>query len=151
MNYKNLNGKETEAKTTKKEQILIPNPAFDLTTLQTEAYKFHGITPSRTLQIAQSLYLNGLISYPRTSSQKLPSSIDYKEILKKVASAFNVKNLIKRKTPIEGKKSDPAHPSIYPTGNKQILSGDEEKILLKILCLPGFPTNRAFTSQSSVP
>jgi len=29
---------------------------------------------------------------------------------------------------LKGKKSDSAHPSIYPTGNKQILSGDEEKI-----------------------
>ena len=30
--------------------------------------------------------------------------------------------------PVEGKKSDPAHPSIYPTGNFQILAGEEEKI-----------------------
>ena len=126
--FEKLKGKEVEANTTKKEQTLIPNPAFDLTTLQTEAYKFHSITPSRTLQIAQGLYLNGLISYPRTSSQKLPASINYKEILKKVASEFNVKNLIKRKAPIEGKKSDPAHPAIYPTGEFQILAGDDKKL-----------------------
>ena len=126
--FDSLEGKETEAKTTKSEQSLQPNPAFDLTSLQTEAYKFYKITPSRTLQIAQGLYLGGLISYPRTSSQKLPEAIGYKEILKKIAAAFNAEKLIKRKQPIEGKKTDPAHPAIYPTGESQILTGDDKQI-----------------------
>jgi len=126
--FDNLKGKTVEATTTKKQEALPPQPPFSLTTLQTEAYKFYGLTPSRTLQIAQSLYLNGLISYPRTSSQKLPDSIDYKSILKTVANKFKAKHLIKNHKPIEGKKSDPAHPSIYPTGSFQILSGDDEKI-----------------------
>jgi len=52
------------------------------------------LTPSKTLQIAQSLYLAGLISYPRTSSQKLPASIGYKEILKKLAKEYDVEKLI---------------------------------------------------------
>ena len=126
--FKNLKGKTVQVNTNKTEQILPPNPPFDLTTLQTEVYKFHGITPSNTLRAAQSLYLGGLISYPRTSSQKLPDSISYKEILKKLSKEYKVENLIVKDKPIEGKKSDPAHPSIYPTGNSQILSGDEEKI-----------------------
>lgn len=126
--FDNLKGKTAIAKTEKKSELLPPQPPFNLTTLQTEAYKFYGITPSRTLQIAQGLYLNSLISYPRTSSEKLPASIAYKEILNKVANHFKASHLIKRQTPIEGKKSDPAHPSIYPTGNFQILSGDDEKI-----------------------
>jgi len=126
--FEKLKGKTCEAKTFKKEQSISPSPAFDLTSLQTEAYKFYKITPSRTLQIAQGLYLNGLISYPRTSSQKLPESIGYKEILKKIASKFKVEKLIKRKKPVEGKKSDPAHPAIYPTGEFQILASDDKKI-----------------------
>ena len=126
--FENLNGKNGIAETTKKAEIFPPQPPFNLTTLQTEAYKFYGITPARTLQIAQSLYLSGLISYPRTSSQQLPASIAYKEILDKVAGHFKTQHLIKRQKPIEGKKTDPAHPSIYPTGNFQILSGDDEKI-----------------------
>ena len=127
-NFENLNGKTAIAETKKTQQILPPNPPFNLTTLQTEAYKFHGITPSKTLQAAQSLYLSGLISYPRTSSQKLPDSINYKEILNNLSKKYNVKNLITRKKPVEGKKTDPAHPSIHPTGEEQILSGDEEKV-----------------------
>ncbi|HUS51582.1 MAG TPA: DNA topoisomerase I [Candidatus Paceibacterota bacterium] len=127
-NFKDFTGKTAKAKTIQREQILPPNPPFNLTTLQTEAYKFYGLTPSRTLQIAQSLYLSSLISYPRTSSQKLPISIGYKDILKKLAIRYKVTKLIKKNKPIEGKKSDSAHPSIYPTGNFQILSGDDEKI-----------------------
>jgi DNA topoisomerase I len=127
-NFDNLEGKNANASTEKKQEILPPQPPFNLTNLQTEAYKFYGITPSNTLKAAQSLYLGGLISYPRTSSQKLPDSIDYKNILKIVSKKYGVENLIKKTKPIEGKKTDPAHPSIYPTGNFQILSGDEEKI-----------------------
>ena len=126
--FEKLKGRKTVAETQKKEQIVPPPFPFDLTTLQTETYKFHGLSPSRTLQAAQSLYLAGLISYPRTSSQKLPASINYAEILKKLAEKYDVSSLMKREKPVEGKKSDPAHPSIYPTGNTQILSGDEEKV-----------------------
>ena len=121
-------GRKAVAVLEKKSQMLPPNPPFDLTTLQTESYRVCGTTPARTMQIAQSLYLAGLISYPRTSSQKLPDSIAYGEILEKLAERYKVQNLITRKKPFEGKKSDPAHPSIYPTGNFQILSGEEEKI-----------------------
>ena len=126
--FENLVGKNVQVTTEKKQEILPPQPPFNLTTLQTEAYKFYGITPSNTLKAAQSLYLGGLISYPRTSSQKLPDSIDYKSILKIMAKKYNVESLIIKNKPIEGKKTDPAHPSIYPTGNFQILSGDDDKI-----------------------
>jgi len=127
--FKNLKGKKAEANTKKREQVLRPQPPFNLTTLQTEAYKLHGITPSNALKSAQSLYLAGLISYPRTSSQKLPKEIGYDKILRKMARKYNATSLIKRKTPIEGSKTDPAHPSIYPTGQEGgILSGNDEKI-----------------------
>lgn len=127
--FENLVGKKALAETKKTEQILPPNPPFNLTTLQTEAYKFHGISPSNTLRAAQSLYLASLISYPRTSSQKLPKEIGYKEILEKLKIRYKCGKLIVKDKPLEGKKTDPAHPSIYPTGNKPpILSGDEEKI-----------------------
>jgi DNA topoisomerase-1 len=126
--FDNIKGKEVIAETIKQQESISPPYPFNLTTLQMEAYKFYGITPSKTLQIAQSLYLAGLISYPRTSSQKLPEAIGYKDIIKKLAKDFKAEKLITRDKPVEGPKTDPAHPSIYPTGNKQILSGDEDKI-----------------------
>ena len=116
------------AKTTEKEEKLIPPYPFDLTTLQREAHKFYRISPSNTLKIAQSLYLSGIISYPRTSSQKIPKEINPRKILKRLESRFPSAKNATRKFPVEGNKSDPAHPSIYPTGDFKNISGDEQKL-----------------------
>ncbi|OGJ19033.1 DNA topoisomerase I, partial [Candidatus Pacearchaeota archaeon RBG_13_36_9] len=127
--FKTLKGKEAIAVTTKSQEKIPPPSPFDLTTLQTEAYKFHGLNPSRTLALAQQLYLAGLISYPRTSSQKLPASIQYKDILKKLSKNYkNFTDYAKKEKPVEGSKSDPAHPSIYPTGDYKELSLEEKKV-----------------------
>ncbi|MDP3986945.1 MAG: DNA topoisomerase I, partial [Nanoarchaeota archaeon] len=139
--FKDLVGKKGDAKTEKKEQKLLPNPPFNLTTLQTESYRLFGITPVRTLAAAQSLYLAGLISYPRTSSQKLPPSINYGDILSILSKEYKVEKLITKSKPLEGKKTDPAHPSIYPTGELGIgaMSDQEKKIynliVKRFLCL----------------
>jgi DNA topoisomerase-1 len=126
--FKSLKGKIAEARTEKSEQRIPPLFPFDLTALQTEAYKFLGLTPAKTLQVAQKLYLAGLISYPRTSSQQIPDSIAPRKILEKLSQNFSETKFITRSKPIEGKKSDPAHPSIYPTGEYNELSGDELKL-----------------------
>jgi len=100
-----------------------PPVPFDLGALQSEAYKLFRYTPMRTSNTLQHLYLDALISYPRTSSQKLPSSINFKHILKKFTKAaaytkHSTELLAKPALkPNEGKKTDPAHPAIYPTGN----------------------------------
>ena len=124
--FDGLIGKNILLHTEKSSSNLPPNPPFNLTALQTEAYRLYGITPSRTLQIAQALYLGGMISYPRTSSQKLPISIEYKEILRKLSKKYGVEKLITRDKPVEGPKSDPAHPSIYPTGENYNVELDGE-------------------------
>lgn len=94
---------------------------FDLTSLQIEAYRALRISPKDTLSLAQELYVNGYISYPRTSSQKLPVSIEYDKIVKDLSEQDSYTKLCeglisKGLKPNEGKKSDPAHPAIYPTG-----------------------------------
>jgi DNA topoisomerase-1 len=108
---------------------------FDLTTLQTEAYRLFKIKPKETLEHAQNLYIGGYTSYPRTSSQKLPSSLDYKKILKKVSENIEYKKkcemILSKKVikPNEGKKEDDAHPAIHPTGeNPKKLKPREDKI-----------------------
>lgn len=114
-----------------------PPVPFDLGTLQSEAYGLFGYTPRRTSFIAQRLYLDALISYPRTSSQKLPPEINYEAILKKLSRVAKYKKLAKellRKPelkPREGKKKDPAHPAIYPTGKlpERDLDDSEKKVL----------------------
>ncbi len=120
--------KEAIAETKKFEESIPPGVPFDLTTLQKEAYRVYKLSPSQTLVIAQKLYLDGLISYPRTSSQKIPQEIKPKKILKKLEKQFPEAKGAARPYPIEGKKSDPAHPSIYPTGDFAKLAGAEEKL-----------------------
>lgn len=103
---------------------------FDLTTLQTEAYRLFGIKPKQTLDIAQNLYTSGYISYPRTSSQKLPN-INFKKILEQLSKYDrNAAELLKKQSlkPNEGKKTDPAHPAIYPTGIIPSLKERDAKI-----------------------
>ena len=125
--FKNI--KEANAETKKTEEHILPPHPFDLTSLQREAYRHYGISPSQALSAAQKLYLDGLISYPRTSSQKIPPSIEPKKILKILEKYFpkEVKLAVRAK-PIEGKNSDPAHPSIFPTGEYKKLEGNEQKI-----------------------
>ncbi len=127
--FKDLKNKKVIAETTKSKQTINPPAPFDLTTLQTEAYKFYSINPSSTLRVAQNLYLSGLISYPRTSSQKIPEAMQPKQILKQLSKFHsNLTKHITRNKPVEGSKSDPAHPAIIPTGIHQALNGDDEKI-----------------------
>ncbi|MGE5533179.1 MAG: DNA topoisomerase I, partial [Bacillota bacterium] len=116
--------KEGHIETLAEEQFLQNPPfPFDMTALQSEAYRNFKYTPMRTSKILQHLYMEALISYPRTSSQKLPPSIGYKNILKKLSkcasySKFTADLLSKPSLkPNEGKRFDPAHPAIYPTGN----------------------------------
>jgi DNA topoisomerase I len=127
--FKMLEGREGEASTKKNKQTINPPAPFDLTSLQTEAYKFHGITPSNALASAQKLYLSGLISYPRTSSQKINDINGALDVLKKLKKRYGdlVDHAVNKK-PVEGKKSDPAHPAIIPTGNNAKLEGQEAKI-----------------------
>jgi DNA topoisomerase-1 len=114
----------------------MPPTPFDLGALQSEAYGLFGYTPMRTSNIAQRLYLDALISYPRTSSQKLPPSINYRAILTNLNKVPEYKKLTAELLakpelrPNEGKKEDPAHPAIYPTGNlpERVLETSERNI-----------------------
>ncbi len=99
-----------------------PPTPFDLGTLQTEAYRCFKIKPKETLEVAQSLYSAGYISYPRTSSQKLPAKLGFKKILGQLTKQKQYEELANTLLgkgtlqPNEGKKDDPAHPAIFPTG-----------------------------------
>ena len=112
-----------------------PPPPFDVGDLQTEAYRLFGYFPSRTVALAERLYLEALISYPRTGSQKLPPSIGYRNILRGLGGLAEYSDLANeilsgRLVPNEGKKADPAHPAIYPTGSpsRRRLSAEEHRL-----------------------
>ena len=116
-------GREAVAKEVRRTMAQVGPPVpFDIGGLQKEAYRAFGYSPSRTLQIAERLYLGALISYPRTGSQRLPSSIGYRRILAGIGkvpaySAQAAEILKGEPKPVQGAKSDPAHPAIHPTGD----------------------------------
>ncbi|MDE1850108.1 MAG: DNA topoisomerase I [Candidatus Micrarchaeota archaeon] len=122
-----------------KDRSVRPFPPFDLTSLQLEANRTFGIDPSRTLALAQSLYERSYISYPRTSSQKLPATLNLPRIIKALAANPRYKEhaekLISasRFRPAEGFKEDEAHPSIYPTGESPLKLTDEEAKLYDLI------------------
>jgi len=130
-------GKLLEVKDIESKEVRqLPPYPFDLSSLQAEAYRHFGYTPARTLAVAERLYLDALISYPRTSSQKLPPDIGYEDILRGIGTqrqygALSGKLLGEgHLRPGQGPKEDPAHPAIYPTGEspKRTLLGPEARL-----------------------
>ena len=122
-------------KITKKTQLQSPPNPFDLTSLQLEAYRLFRINPKDSLALAQSLYTKAYISYPRTSSNQFPLNMNIKSLLQKIAKQKEYAKLIQellekdKIKPNNGKKTDPAHPPIHPTGvEPKKLSEKENKI-----------------------
>jgi DNA topoisomerase-1 len=141
-------------------ELTVPAPhPFDLGELQSEAYRVFGLQPWRTQKIAEGLYLEGLISYPRTSSQQLPPSIGFRGILTKlgtieaykesVGEILNYADSGRGLCPRQGKKSDPAHPAIHPTGIKPNRLGGEGRkiydlIVKRFISTFGPPARKSF-------
>jgi len=132
---KKTSGHDGIVKSVERKEFKQPPPfPFDLTTLQTEAYRVFGISPSMALSVAQELYLAGVISYPRTSSQKLPAKIGFPKIMQALSENPEYAKLyaLLKGKPLkanEGTKDDPAHPAIYPTGQKSDrIEGPKKKI-----------------------
>jgi DNA topoisomerase-1 len=95
-----------------------------------------GYTPRRTMNIAQSLYLEGLISYHRTDNTTYPDTLDLKALIKMFHGheefGEHVKLLLKKKQlkPTAGKKKTTDHPPIHPVAetSKEKLDKDKWKI-----------------------
>ena len=105
----------------KRKYSQLPPPPFNITSLQTEAYRLFGFSPQYTMSIAQKLYTSAYISYPRTSSEKIPEQLGYRQILEALSKFKNYERLCKtllmlpNLKPKEGEKIDAAHYAIVPT------------------------------------
>lgn len=112
-----------------------PPTPFNTTGFLTAAASL-GISPSRAARIAEDLYTDGYISYPRTDNTVYPRSLDLREVLgclKRVEGAGqHVERLLAREklSPTRGKKETTDHPPIYPTGyaSKKSMRDDRWKI-----------------------
>ena len=104
----------------KKSRKVAPPTPFNTTALQAAAAS-EGITPGRTMRIAESLYMDGLISYPRVDNTVYPASLDLGAILSELSEVPFYRehvNGIKKAGalhPTRGAKETTDHPPITPT------------------------------------
>lgn len=104
----------------KRKRTVAPPTPFNTTSLMAAA-SAEGISPARTMRIAESLYMDGYISYPRVDNTVYPSSLDLTETVKAIAGnpayAPYCKELLSKGklTATRGKKETTDHPPIYPT------------------------------------
>lgn len=106
------------AKRSRKQQPPVP---FNTTSLQAAAAA-EGISPARTMRIAESLYMSGFISYPRVDNTVYPRSLDLEGIVKGLAANSPALAPVCKKVlagpmkPTRGKTETTDHPPIHPTG-----------------------------------
>jgi len=76
-----------------------------------------GISAAETLSIAEDLYSDGYISYPRTETNKYPEGFDFKTPLNAVLKSAIANEIISyissTPNPLNGRHDDKAHPPIY--------------------------------------
>jgi DNA topoisomerase-1 len=91
--------------------------------------------PHMAMSIAENLYINGYISYPRTDNTAYPPSLNLREIVRAfLDSEFSREAKIvldqKEISPSRGKKETTDHPPIYPTAvaSRKELTANEWKI-----------------------
>lgn len=128
-----------------------PPTLFDLTMLQREANRLFGFTAQKTLEVAQKLYEQRLLTYPRTDSRYLPDDMEETAAevtagLRKKFSFFsgggeNISRVLNSK-----KVSD--HYAIIPTlesvrRNLNHLEEDERRLYMlaavRLICATGRP------------
>ena len=146
------NGADAVVKSvTKAEKNINPPKLYDLTTLQRESNRYFGYTAQKTLDYAQSLYEQKLVTYPRTDSQYLTE--DMKETAENMVLAvqlafdfgtFPPKDYDVNRVINNSKVTD--HHAIIPTSEiqKQDLSklsqGERDILILisqRLLCATG--------------
>ena len=94
-----------------------------------------GFSAANAMRLAENLYVNGWISYPRTDNTVYPASLNLKDIVKqftagefaKYAETLLAQGDLK---PTRGKKETTDHPPIYPVASarKSELKADEWRV-----------------------
>ncbi|MDD5807310.1 MAG: DNA topoisomerase I [Eggerthellales bacterium] len=111
----------------KKRTVAAPAP-FNTTSLMAAAAA-EGISPARTMRIAESLYMDGFISYPRVDNTVYPDSLDLQGIVKRLSAvpayAECCRGLLSSGPlhPTRGKQETTDHPPIHP-----VTAADPDKL-----------------------
>ncbi|CAK7317251.1 DNA topoisomerase 3-alpha [Vulpes lagopus] len=108
--------------------------ALDTVELEKLASRKLRINAKETMRIAEKLYTQGYISYPRTETNIFPKDLDLTVLVEQQTpdprwGAF-AQSILERggPTPRNGNKSDQAHPPIHPTKYTSSLQGDEQRL-----------------------
>ena len=125
----------TVAAVTKRSRKQQPPTPFATTSLQAAAAA-EGISPARTMRIAESLYMAGLISYPRVDNTVYPATLDLGAVVSDLAKINPALAPVCKKVlagpmkPTRGKVETTDHPPIYPTGegDPSTLDGGQRKL-----------------------
>ncbi len=114
-----------------------PYPPFTTSTLQQEANRKHGFTARRTMDVAQSLYENGHITYMRTDSTNLAAEA-VETARQIIAGQYGPEYLPDRPRTYQTtvKNAQEAHEAIRPAGHpfalpealRNVLSPDEFRL-----------------------
>ncbi|KIJ18604.1 hypothetical protein PAXINDRAFT_110078 [Paxillus involutus ATCC 200175] len=102
--------------------------------LQKAGSRLLKLAPKKVLDIAEKLYQQGFLSYPRTETDQYDPQFDFMTLIGKQTvdpawGAFATGLQQGSFTPPRrGKNNDKAHPPIHPTAHKANLVGDEKKV-----------------------
>ncbi|GJN90914.1 hypothetical protein Rhopal_003928-T1 [Rhodotorula paludigena] len=103
--------------------------------LQKSGSRLLRMTPKRILEIAETLYQRGILSYPRTETDQFDRDFNFHELIQKHTGdhawgqfATNLLNNNGFERPRNGKKNDKAHPPIHPTAHVNNLAAEEKSV-----------------------
>ena len=133
--FENIGDHGTVTSVNKKDRTMSPPAPFNTTAFLAAASSIK-LQPARAMDIAESLYMRGLISYPRVDNTVYPDSLSMRVILESMANADVVGPLAKELLekgqfkPTRGKKFATDHPPIHPTdsASKEKLKGPEWRV-----------------------
>ncbi|KAM4634885.1 DNA topoisomerase 3-alpha [Polymixia lowei] len=93
------------------------------------------ISAKETMKIAEKLYTQGFISYPRTETNMFPKDLALGPLVEQQTHSQAWGTFAQRvldqpggPNPRQGKKSDQAHPPIHPTKYASMLQGNEGRL-----------------------
>ncbi|KAJ7451735.1 DNA topoisomerase [Mycena galericulata] len=102
--------------------------------LQKAGSRFLRLAPKAVLDIAEKLYNQGFLSYPRTETDQFDPQFDFMTLIEKqtVDPAWGAfaQGLQQGgfSSPRRGKNNDKAHPPIHPTAHAGGLNGNEKRV-----------------------
>ncbi|XP_016051963.1 PREDICTED: DNA topoisomerase 3-alpha isoform X2 [Miniopterus natalensis] len=108
--------------------------ALDTVELEKLASRKLRINAKETMRIAEKLYTQGYISYPRTETNIFPRDLNLTALVEQQTPdprwGTFAQSILERggPTPRNGNKSDQAHPPIHPTKYTSSLQGDEQRV-----------------------